>query len=186
MISPGLTSLAPPPHITGMDLKQGDKLDSRCGLCERDNRTGPETMAVDWVERGSGTRLYVCADHARPLGRFGTALEDMAATPHADTCTTCGTLTRIEDMAGPRVCAECGDREIEEVVRANAGAGMSFEESMALAEDLMDEDEDVDPERAAEAVERLTGMPMVPAAEVSAEGIEDAEGEGGGGEAGGD
>ena len=122
-------------------------------------------MAVDWVERGSGTRLYVCADHARPLGRFGTALED---------------------MAGPRVCAECGNREIEEVVRANAGAGMSFEESMALAEDLMDEDVDVDPERAAEAVERLTGMPMVPAAEESAEGSEDAEGEAGGGEAGGD
>lgn len=160
-----------------MDLEQGDKLDSRCGLCDRDNRTGPETMAVDWVERGSGTRLYVCAEHARPLGRFGTPLEDMDETPNADTCTTCGKLTRVEDMAGPRVCAECGEREIEEVVRANAGEGMSFEEAMALAEDLMDEDAEVDPDRAAEAVERLSGMPMVPREEV-------AEAEGG--EAGGD
>ena len=134
-------------------------------------------MAVDYVERGSGTRLYVCAEHARPLGRFGTPLEDMDATPNADTCTTCGKLTRVEDMAGPRVCAECGEREIEEVVRANAGDGMSFEEAMALAEDLMDEDAEVDPDRAAEAVERLSGMPMVPREEV-------AEAEGG--EAGGD
>lgn len=169
-----------------MELEQGDKLDSRCGLCDRDNRTGPETMAVDWVERGSGTRLYVCASHARPLGRFGTPLEDMADTPNADTCTTCGKLTRVEDMAGPRVCAECGEREIEEVVRANVGEGMSFEEAMALAEDLMEEDAEVDPDRAAEAVERLSGMPMVPRedleeADTGNEGVaEDEEVEGGG------
>lgn len=117
-------------------------------------------MAVDWVERASGTRLYVCAEHARALGRFGTSLEDMDATPQADTCTTCGKLTLMEDMAGPRVCAGCGDTDVGEVVRANAG-DMSFEEAMALAEDLM-EDGEVDPDRAAEAMERLTGMPMVP------------------------
>jgi hypothetical protein len=31
--------------------------------------------------------------------------------------------TALEDMAGPRVCTECGDREIEKVIRANADEG---------------------------------------------------------------
>lgn len=159
-----------------MELEHGDKLDSRCGLCDRDNRTGPETMAVDWVERSNGTRLYVCARHARPLGRFGVPLEDLPDTPAAETCTGCGKLTRMEDMEGPRLCGECGEQDLAETIRRNTGGSMSFEAAMALVEDLMDEDEDVDPERAAEAMERVSGMPMVPQEEAVRWANEAAEG----------
>ena len=153
-----------------MDLDHEDGIDSRCGLCQREQRIGPETMAVDWVTRTNGHRLYVCREHAEPLARFGTALEDLPATPEADVCTGCGQLTWSEDMGGMRLCSSCGTdgrkEALRELSRMEATEGrLTFERAVDLLEDLVDEDEDVPPERAAEAIERWSGMPMTPAPE---------------------
>jgi len=91
-------------------------------------------------------------------------------TPEADVCTGCGKLTLKADMANPRVCAGCAEADLGEQVLANAGReALAFEEAVALLDDLVDEDEDVPPERAAEAVERFSGMPMTPADPASEE-----------------
>lgn len=149
-----------------MDLTHGDKVDSRCGVCQKESKIGPETMAVDWVSRTNGHRLYVCPEHARDLGRFGRALEDLPETPAADLCNGCGQLTLDEDMAKPGVCKECAGESLDEAVLTSMGRdSLTFEEAMDVLEDLVDEDEDVTPEQAAEAVERWSGMPVTPAEE---------------------
>lgn len=149
-----------------MRLDHGESIDSRCGLCQREQEIGPETMAEGWVQRSNGTRLYVCPRHARDLGRFGVALEDMEEVPNADVCTGCNHLTRKADMAHPRVCNECaGDEYADAVLKAAGRDSLTFEEATSLLEDLVDEDEEVDPEDAAEAIERWSGMPMTPAPE---------------------
>ena len=135
-------------------------------MCQREQRIGPDTMGVDWVTRSNGHRLYVCPRHARDLGRFGRALEEVPDTPEADVCTACGKLTLKDDMTNPRVCAGCAEEDLGTQVLANAGReALTFEEATDLLADLVDEDEDVPPEKAAEAVERWSGMPMTPATE---------------------
>lgn len=147
-----------------MDLTHGDKVDSRCGVCQKESKIGPETMAVDWVSRTNGTRLYVCPEHARALGRFGRALEDLPETPAADLCNGCGQLTLDEDMAKPGLCKECAGESLDEAVLTSMGRdSLTFDEAMAVLDDLVAEDEEVTPEQAAEAVERWSGMPVTPA-----------------------
>jgi len=147
-----------------MDLTHGDKVDSRCGVCQKESKIGPETMAVDWVTRTNGTRLYVCPEHARALGRFGRALEDLPETPAADICNGCGQLTLEDDMGKPRVCNECAGESLDEAVLTSMGRdSLTFDEAMDVLDDLVAEDEDVTPEQAAEAVERWSGMPVTPA-----------------------
>lgn len=153
-----------------MDLTHGDKVDSRCGVCQKESKIGPETMAVDWVDRTNGTRLYVCPEHARALGRFGRALEDLPETPAADICNGCGQLTLEADMGKPRVCNECAGESLDEAVLTSMGRdSLTFDEAMDVLDSLVDEEEDVTPEQAAEAVERWSGMPVTPAMDEDAD-----------------
>lgn len=145
-----------------MELCHNAAVDSACARCKAEGKT-PEECAdtVDWVQKRDGTREYVCAEHARDLARFGTPVEELPETPHADPCRACNKLTRHEDLhAGANLCKACtaSNERVEDVTET----GMTFEAAVDLVDTLMDEDEDVDPETAAEAVERLSGMPMVP------------------------
>ena len=137
-------------------------IDSACARCKAEGKDVEACgESVDWVQKRDGTREYVCAEHARDLTRFGTPLEELDETPHADPCRACNKLTLHADLhASANLCKACtaGHERVEDVSRE----GMTFEAAVDLVDSLMDEEEDVDPETAAEAVERLSGMPMVP------------------------
>lgn len=145
-----------------MRLSHNEAVDSACGRCRAEERP-PEDRGdtVDWVQKQDGTREYVCAEHARDLGRFGAAIGELPETPHADPCAGCGTLTLHEDLdVRSRRCPSCeyGNERARE--RHHGGETMTFEEAVNLVQELVEDEEAVTPEVAAEAVEKMTGVPM--------------------------
>lgn len=157
-----------------MDLSHGEAIDSICRLCRS---LGRREEAVDWTTGSDGRRYYVCEEHARELTRYGTELEDLPETPHAQPCARCSKLTLTTDLdPSKKVCPTCqGDHETAQAILEAHGGEVSTKRAVAILDRLLtDEDAHVDPESAAEAMERLTGVTMVPAEE-EAEAVEDPE-----------
>lgn len=155
-----------------MDLSHGEAIDSLCRLCRAE---GEKSEAVDWATGSDGRRYYVCAEHAEQLARFGRDLDDLPETPHAQPCNACNQLTLTEDLnPATKRCPECeGPEAVAHTLIDEDAAGMSAEEALEVMDTLVEEgEEDVDPERAAEALEQMTGIPMEPAEETEEEDAE--------------
>ena len=91
-------------------MQFADGLDSNCyGLpLEADGPTNEicGNDAVTWVELPSGTRRYLCPDHADRVERFGE-VEVGARIRICDRCLTETPVAQIDTNGGEWACGEC-------------------------------------------------------------------------------
>lgn len=147
--------------MASMDLSHGEAIDSYCHPCRA---LGRKEEAVDWTTGTDGRRYYVCEEHAHQLGRYGRDLDDLPETPHAQPCARCTKMTLTTDLdPAKKACPECmGEEETAHAIM-EANDGIGARRAVAILNELMtDEEAHVDPDEAAEAVERLTGVVMEP------------------------
>lgn len=105
-----------------MKLDKADQLDSGCVFKNEAQSLSLTTFlgedwdpqedccseeAVTWVNTPTGSRRYLCEDHAAYLFRYGIEPDDVEDHPRGELCQSCMRPTLYDDLNHARKCPDC-------------------------------------------------------------------------------